>query len=1033
MPPHYFSILPGEIQPFVKPLLTLLLLLFVANLQAQNTGCADTSYRMRFSSPGKDFTFYTHCSTTDGGTVLAGRIINIADSSNEFAIIKLDAAGNIVWRSFLPYQKRIFISRILEQTNKEIALLGYFANISSLPEMAILKFSPSGTFLWCRTYLLDSRYTNDFDRHPYFLTEGFNNDLLFTFKGMHYANSNSSLDDDSSYVIITRVTNTGTIVWSKAFAPHINNFQTNPSGVFIYNGKIYSFGYADDMNSGCFNEMGSLYAMCLDYNTGNLLQMKTFCHSEPQSTSSWGFFSPERSHYNAVKLLNNQFALFGRFSAFDHNNYAYKILLNDQLDIVQATEYQVLASLSIGSVGINVLPDGATHINVYSIFTGKLYWATLNSTNGIVRQRKIDLQNSGSIYGSMNFGYRNSDVYNFCTNFRAGSTRYGLFTQVQRNDPTLDLCLGTDTAFVRSIPIDFTPSLWTWKYITDNPVLSATVSLTQVDFTLQTENLCTQISRCDSLRIAGPDTVCVTSGFVTFTGTKNPDCRKRVLWEMNHLLVDSSYQPNDSVISIRFKPVQGDAPQTMQLFASAANCTIAKDTTTVVLLPGLKPLPPDTIVCGPVNIRLTPGKWGRSYRWQNGTTDSVFVTADSGTYSVQVTTVCGDVFRDTIRIAKAAVALGPDKTVCRGDTITLKATPGFRIYQWSVPGSFQQLTDSVIRLSAIANMRCIVAAQAPSGCWVSDTLLITVLQPPVVNLGNDISFCSGDSVLLQPTGSFNHYQWNTGSASASIHVATAGKYWLRVWDNNGCSAADTINVLPPHPTPVVSVLPKGIACIGQSDTLRATPGFSNYQWRTGETGSHLFVSDTGTYWVTVMDNNGCYGSDTAVITKLTNPPNHFLPTDTTICAGWDAAFGPLNNFDRYRWSTGAATATTSVSTAGLYILEVRDRNGCTGKDTAVVTLKNCPNKIWFPTAFTPNDDGRNDVLKPIVEGRLLNYSFMVYNRWGGVVFATTDYRKAWGGDVKDVVQGNTAFVWLCRYRFSGEEEKLAKGTVVLVR
>lgn len=1018
----------------MKPLLTVILFLFFQNLLAQNSGCADTSYRMWFSSPGKEFNFYIHCNTRDGGTVLAGNIINVTNGGYELGVIKLNAAGNVIWKKIYPNPKRTFISRVLEQSNGEIALLGYFINVNTNPEIIIMKISSAGNLLWCNRYSLDSRFDYEDELHSYHLSEGLNNDLLFTFKDDHYANSNSVFDDDSSYAIITRINNAGTIQWSKAFSSHSNNIYTNPSGVFVHNGDVYTFGYSDDSYGACLNGVGSLYAMRLNYNTGSLLQLKTYCHYAPQSNNPFGFAFVERTQYNSVKLLNNQFALFGRFSAADQYGYSYKVLINDRLDIVQAILYKVPFFISFyNNSTVTVLPDGTTHISGTIGGSQSLYWAAFDSSNRVVRERKLPFQNVRSGFlGSMSFAYKNKGTYNFSTNYTVNSNRYSLFTQVQNNDPAIDSCLGTDTAFVGSNAIAWSPAAWTWKSIIDNPVTASPVMLTPSDFGIQAENRCTQISRCDSLRITGPDTLCVTDGFVSFTGLKNPDCRKRVLWEMNLALVDASYQPNDSTLNVRFKPLSSAMPQTLTLYASAANCTVAKDTAQVVLLPGPKPLPPDTVVCGAVNIRLTPGKWGKSYLWQDGSTDSVFIATDTGRYTLQVRTFCGATFFDTISIARPSVSLGADKTPCKGDTVVLSATPGFSHYQWRANGSPLSANGSSLSVSPGSTTQYTVAAQTGSGCTVSDTLVVTVHQTLLVNLGQDTAFCTGDSLRLQAPPSFQTYQWNTGGKASFVRVYNSGVYWVKATDNNGCSASDSITILPLYPKPVVSLSPKGVVCVGQSDTLR-TGSFGSYRWSNGSRLNYLPVSDTGTYWVTVIDARGCTGNDTARIVKRAFPPVNFLPKDTVVCAGEAVELKPLKTFNRYLWSNGATSPSVTVSEAKLYLLRATDNDGCVGNDSIRVSLKDCPNKIFFPSAFSPNGDGRNDLFTPFVEGRLLEYRFTVYNRWGQVVFATTDYKKGWGGYLNSVPQNTGAFVWLCQFRFSNEEKKTMKGTVLLIR
>ena len=89
--------------------------------------------------------------------------------------------------------------------------------------------------------------------------------------------------------------------------------------------------------------------------------------------------------------------------------------------------------------------------------------------------------------------------------------------------------------------------------------------------------------------------------------------------------------------------------------------------------------------------------------------------------------------------------------------------------------------------------------------------------------------------------------------------------------------------------------------------------------------------------------------------------------------------------------------------------------------------------LYIPTAFTPNGDGKNDGLKPLLYGTVKKYRFVVYDRWGHVAFQTTEYTKAWDGTIAGVRQDPNVFIWICTYQLEGEELKNKRGTVMLVR
>lgn len=90
-------------------------------------------------------------------------------------------------------------------------------------------------------------------------------------------------------------------------------------------------------------------------------------------------------------------------------------------------------------------------------------------------------------------------------------------------------------------------------------------------------------------------------------------------------------------------------------------------------------------------------------------------------------------------------------------------------------------------------------------------------------------------------------------------------------------------------------------------------------------------------------------------------------------------------------------------------------------------------KIFFPNAFTPNGDGRNDVFGPSVTGSLIKYDFAVYNRWGQIIFHNNSSSQGWDGNASSHSQGTGIYIWRCQYQFEGEPPKMQHGTIMLLR
>ncbi|MET0243928.1 MAG: gliding motility-associated C-terminal domain-containing protein, partial [Flavitalea sp.] len=137
-------------------------------------------------------------------------------------------------------------------------------------------------------------------------------------------------------------------------------------------------------------------------------------------------------------------------------------------------------------------------------------------------------------------------------------------------------------------------------------------------------------------------------------------------------------------------------------------------------------------------------------------------------------------------------------------------------------------------------------------------------------------------------------------------------------------------------------------------------------------------------------------------------------------------------FASYNWSNGTTMNRLIIRNAGRYTLEVKDADGCIGSDTILVSTRQCLMDVYIPNAFTPNRDGKNDVFKPVTFGTPLSYRLTIYNRWGQMIFDTTDSSKGWDGYINGVRQGNGTYAYTLSYQIEGFEPMLKKGTVTLI-
>jgi gliding motility-associated-like protein len=358
--------------------------------------------------------------------------------------------------------------------------------------------------------------------------------------------------------------------------------------------------------------------------------------------------------------------------------------------------------------------------------------------------------------------------------------------------------------------------------------------------------------------------------------------------------------------------------------------------------------------------------------------------------------------------------------------LILHAGSGFRNYRWQ-NGS----VDSIIAVTlpgiyyVMANDYC--------GNQYFDTIKVIRYPASVVNLGTDTSICINNPIVLNSGPGYRSFLWNTGDTMQQITVVDRGEYSVTATNANGCNATDTIKILNVYPSPLLALKQDQVLCLKQDNVLKAGAGFSSWLWQDGSTDSMFTVLFPGEYKVTVKNNFNCFATDSVRITKVAIPPSNFLPKDTTICSDDTILLTPLHRYNKYLWSSGSTTRMITIAAPANIWLQVIDSDGCKGLDTIKVSSTACADFVYIPTAFTPNGDGRNDVFKPTVSGRITKYKFSVYNRYGQQVYYSTDPGTGWNGKIKGMPQNLGSFVWVCSYQFVNKDPILKRGSVLLLR
>lgn len=300
---------------------------------------------------------------------------------------------------------------------------------------------------------------------------------------------------------------------------------------------------------------------------------------------------------------------------------------------------------------------------------------------------------------------------------------------------------------------------------------------------------------------------------------------------------------------------------------------------------------------------------------------------------------------------------------------------------------------------------------------------------PFFSLGDDTSICVNSNLQLQPLINNVSYLWEDGS-NIDIHlISKPGLYSLKVIDSNLCSFSDTIHIQT-KPLPLLSLGNDTTLCNNIPFTLNTKDAsIKNYKWQDGSLLSSYNIKKAGQYNITVTGINGCIDSDTINIYYLNSPVVN-LGANRTICPANPVIINPQLSSVTYLWQDGSTQPTFTVTQPGIYSLKAT--NPC-GTGVANVEFKKGLCRLLLPDAFTPNNDGMNDVFRVKYTDFTKTIHLKIFNRWGALIFDTTDPNQGWNGKFKSIDQDSGTFIWMITLTdFQGNTEN-AKGTVLLIR
>lgn len=491
-------------------------------------------------------------------------------------------------------------------------------------------------------------------------------------------------------------------------------------------------------------------------------------------------------------------------------------------------------------------------------------------------------------------------------------------------------------------------------------------------------------------------------------------------------------------------------------FKSTATATIAAWCLSVTGIPS-------NSECGNPNGTITATAAGGqtpyaySLDGANFHSSNLFTGLSAGNYTLTAKDGAGNIASSGITITNLP---GPTITVTSqpafcdntGGGISIQASGGTVPYQYSIDGVNYQTGNSFNLVPGSYT------------AWVKDAIGCTATLPATVNSTNNLTLdpgipptiCEGKSAILAATSNGVAYQWspttglsNPAALQPTANPSTTTTYTCTAaWGSCQRQSSVTVTV---NPAPTPNAGQDTTVCYGQSIQLTGAGGVS-YTWSPATDLDNPSIPNpivekpdrSITYQLSVTDQNGCASlQPSAVTVRVTAPAELSAGNDTSILTGDPLQLQTIDvnhsGFTTYNWTptTGLsnpsiANPTATITSGITYTVTAETPAGCEASATVTIEVYYSIG-LFVPTAFTPNGDGHNDVLKVIPYGiRRLRY-FAVFNRWGQRIFYTENPSQGWDGTLDSRPQPSGPYVWIAAGIDLNGRFLERKGSAMLIR
>lgn len=415
--------------------------------------------------------------------------------------------------------------------------------------------------------------------------------------------------------------------------------------------------------------------------------------------------------------------------------------------------------------------------------------------------------------------------------------------------------------------------------------------------------------------------------------------------------------------------------------------------------------------------------------------------------------------RDTVE-KTIGIVTGPplsvsfrDTLICINDNLVLQAV-GTGNFTWSPPVNISDPNSPTPQVSPPVSTTYFIDLDA-GGCTNRDSVRVRVVNFVTLLPMNDTTICLGDTTQLRIVSDGLQYTWtpagqiiNPFVQNPFVITPVTSVYTVKAVIG-GCSETKSI-IVTPVPYPTADAGEDISVCYNAPAQLNGQSDGSSWRWSPA-----ALVDDpssltpiarplrTTPFQFAAYDTKGCPkpGLDTVLVTVFPRTKVS-AGNDTAVVTGQPLQLNASGG-NTYTWSPAVNLSADNIPnpvalfnnpSAGLqYQVTVIDTNSCSASAWIMIKVFKTGPVIFVPTAFTPNQDGLNDLLRPIGAGIMIIEYFNVYNRWGQMLFSTRQNGKGWDGRINGVLQSTGTYVWAAQAIDYLGKPYFQKGIFTLIR